>query len=420
MEVHLAPDRFPLAICPFNLNVLRRDASGRRKVVRRLPENVMGTELKRFDLQPYLRREPVTLALLTGLAIILFAAVTGLSSLYHRQQESLATRWSTRGSDDLKTKRYQAAVLDYRTALLYARDNYTYQLNLAEALMGEHRTDEAYAYLVILWDRQPENGLVNLELARIEAARGHTDSALRYYHDAIYAIWPRHQEGESRKARLELIGFLLGINDKTQADSELIALAANLGDQPSDHARAGRLFLQAQDYPRALEQFRMALERNRHDVAALAGAGNAAFEMGQYLVAERYLRRAVAAGDKTSEAKLKMAELVLNMDPFRTQFKAAERRRIIMDDFSAAGARLQACSAPGPFSVPAAELISLTQSWTKLQPQINMRNLSRNPDLGNSAMSLVFNIERETSGMCGGMTNTDNALLLIANLHEGL
>lgn len=380
----------------------------------------MTTALKRFDLQPYLKREPVTLALLTGLAIILFAVVTGISSLYHQQQESLANRWSTRGTDDLNAKRYESAVVDYRTALLYARDNYTYQLNLAEALVGEHRTDEAYAYLINLWDRQPENGLVNLELARIEAARGRTDRALRYYHDAIYAIWPENQEAESRNARLELISLLLRIDDKAQADSELIALAANLGDHPSDHTQAGRLFLQAQDTQRALEQFRMALEGNRHDVAAMAGAGNAAFKMGQYLVAERYLRRAVGARDKKSESKLKLAELVLNMDPFRTQFKAAERRRIIVDAFSAAGARLQACSVPGPFSVPATELIALTQSWTKLDPQINERDLRQNPDLGNSAMSLVFDIERETSGMCGGMTDTDNALLLIANLHEGL
>jgi tetratricopeptide (TPR) repeat protein len=380
----------------------------------------MTTGLKRFDLQPYLRREPVTLALLTGLAIILFAVVTGLSSLYHRQQESLADRWALRGVDDLKSKRYGEAVVAYRTALLYARDEYTYQLNLAEALVGEHRADEAYAYLINLWDRQPENGMVNLELARIQAARGHTDSALRYYHDAIYAIWPANQEMESRNARLELIRLMLQTNDKAQADSELIALAANLGEKPADHTQAGELFLQAQDYQRALEQFRLALEGNHHEVAAMAGAGDAAFQLAQYRVAEQYFRRAAGAGDKSAKAQLKLAELVLNMDPFRTQLRAAERRRIIMDAFTAAGVRLEACSKPGPFTVPASELAALTQSWTALKPQINERDLSRNPDLGNSAMSLVFNVEHETSGMCGGMTDTDNALLLIANLHQGL
>lgn len=380
----------------------------------------MSTEAKRFELQPYLGREPVTLALLSGLAVVLFAAVTGLSSLYHRQQESLANRWAVRGSGDLKATRYDAAVVDYRTALLYSRDNYDYELALAAALVGERRTDEAYAYLINLWERQPENGEVNLELARIDAARGHTSDALRYYHNAIYAIWPDDQEEQSRNARLELIHLLLQISDQAQADSELIALTANLEDNPAQHEQAGELFLQAQDNQRALEQFRLALAGNRHNVAALAGAGEAAFQLGQYRVAGEYLRRAAAGGNQKSKSRLQLAELVLNMDPFRSQLKAAQRRGIIMGDFAAAGARLTACSAPGPFSVPADELVSLTQSWTALKPQINDRDLRRDPDLGNGAMSLVFNIERETSGMCGGMTDTDNALLLIANLHEGL
>ena len=380
----------------------------------------MTTEQRRFDLQPYLRREPVTLALLTGLAILLFAVVTGLSSLYHRQQERLADRWAERGAGDLKASRYGEAVVAYRTALQYARGDYTYQLNLAEALVGEQRADEAYAYLINLWDRQPENGLVNLELARIEAARGRTDSALRYYHNAIYAIWPVNQDAQSRNARLELIHFLLKINDKSQTDAELIALAANPGEKPTDHIVAGQLFLQAQDDQRALEQFRLALEGDRHNVAAVAGAGEAAFQLGEYRTAEQYLRRAVAAGDKSAAPQLKLAQLALNMDPFRTQLRAAERRRIVMDAFTAGGVRLQACSEPGPFTVPADELNALMQSWNQLKPQINEQNLRRNPDLEDNAMSLVFNIERQTSGMCGGMTDTDNALLLIANLHQGL
>lgn len=373
-----------------------------------------------LELQPYLRREPVTLALLTGLAIIAFSAVAGLSRLYFKQQDSLANRWSTRGMEDLKATRFGSAVVDFRTALLYARDNYTYQLNLAEALLGEHRADEAYAYLINLWTRQPENGLVNLELARIEAARGRSESALRYYHDAIYAVWPDNQEAASQNARLELIHYLLRTGDIAQADSELIALAANLGANAGEHTRAGQLFLRAEDDQRALDQFRLALGHNHRNVGALAGAGNAAFQLRQYTVAARYLRQAVAAGDKSSEPQLKVAELVLSMDPFRTQFNAAQRRRIAVSAFAAAGDRLKACGAPGPFSLPAGELTSLTQSWSDLKPHVNDRDLRQDPDQVNTAMSLVFKIERETSGMCGTSSDTDDALLLIANLHEGL
>src|SRR5437763_5480792 len=100
----------------------------------------------RFDFRPYLTREPLILAALTALAVVFFVAVGGLSHLYHAQQQSLGERWFNRGAVDLKAQRFGDAAVEFRAALLYSRDNYSYQLNLAEALLGEKRTDEAYAY----------------------------------------------------------------------------------------------------------------------------------------------------------------------------------------------------------------------------------------------------------------------------------
>ena len=180
---------------------------------------------KEPGLRYYLKREPLILAVLSALAVLAFLGVSGLSRIYHAQQAALGNRWSARGEADLKARRYQLAVNEFRTALLYSRDNYPYQLDLAEALIGLKRTNEAYAYLVNLWEREPENGLVNLELARIAVQRADTEKALRYYHNAIYAIWPGDQEVQRRNARLELIEYLLSINGKTQAQAELIALA---------------------------------------------------------------------------------------------------------------------------------------------------------------------------------------------------
>ena len=80
---------------------------------------------------------------------------------------------------------------ELRTALLYSRDNYSYQLNLAEALLGEGRRDEASAYLVNLWEREPENGQVNLELAYIAAQkrRERTGSSLLSQCDLRHLAW---------------------------------------------------------------------------------------------------------------------------------------------------------------------------------------------------------------------------------------
>jgi tetratricopeptide (TPR) repeat protein len=394
----------------------------------------MTKEPNRLDLALYLSREPVTLAVLTGLAIVVLLAVTGLSHLYYAQQESLAERWSARGVDDLNAHRFQVAINEFRTALLYDRDNAAYQLSLAQALLGVKRTDEAYAYLINLWDRQPENGVVNLELARIAVQKAETERALRFYHNSIYATWPGNQESERQKARLELIDYLLQINARTQAESELIALEANVGEDADQQARLGGLFLRVQDYGRALAAFRASLSLKRENPAASAGAGVAAFQLGLYPAAERYLQAAVEAspGDTASSALLKTIESVLKMDPFRSRISDAERNRIVVNAFNAAGDRLKSCEAHGAAAAPPAKTPpagpspgasnaawqNLSQQWERLKPQITERSLRQNPDLVNTAMNLAFQIERQASGSCGPAADADKALMLIANLHE--
>jgi|HubBroStandDraft_6_1064221.scaffolds.fasta_scaffold51449_4 tetratricopeptide (TPR) repeat protein len=367
--------------------------------------------------QSSLGRKPARLALLLILAIVFFVAVSGLSRVYHAQQEALGNRWFTRGIADLKGQRFERAVSEFRTALLYSRDNYAYQLDLAEALIGLKRTNEAEAYLVNLWDREPENGLVNLELARIAAQKHDTEQSLRYYHNAIYAIWPSDQEAERQNVRLELIEYLFSINDKTQAQSELIALAANLGDDPSQHARAGDLFLRAQDYDHALAEYHLSLKVDRQEPAVLAAAGRAAFELGRYELAHRYLQDAVTAdpSDAQSAARLKTTALVLQMDPFRRPISVAERHQLVIQAFAVAGQRLLDCSTHDG----AASLRDLSEKWSTMKGQVNEWGLQRNPDLVETSMDLVFSIERQTSATCGAPTGEDLALLLIAKMHEG-
>ena len=375
------------------------------------------------NFRRYLRHEPVVLALLSALAVIFFVAVTALSHLYQAQQEFLGNRWFMRGTTDLKQLHFDAAVTEFRSALLYSRDSYAYQLNLAEALIGLKRTGEAYAYFINLWDREPENGLVNLELARIAAQKSETEQALRYYHNAIYATWPGDQQVQRRETRLELIGYLLNISARAHAQAELIALAANLEDDPSQQARVGDLFVQTQDYEHALAEYRLSLKAQPHDPAALAGAGLAAFQLGRYNLAERYLQAAVTANpnDALSAARLKTAARIMQMDPFQRQISVAQRDRIVREAFAAAGQRLESCSAAGAAKGPATTPVAqpaLSEDWAKMKPQITEPGLRRDPDLVNTAMELVFSIERQTSNACGAASETDAALLLIAKLHE--
>jgi tetratricopeptide (TPR) repeat protein len=362
------------------------------------------------------------LVLLSVLAVIFFLAVTGLSRGYRSQRASLGGRWFSRGVADLNAKHYDAAVTEFRAALLYSRDEYSYQLNLAEALIGLGHTGEAFAYLVNLWDREPDNGLVNLQLARILGQRGQIDQAVRYYHNAVYAAWPPGQEGKRRETRLELIELLLRAKRQGDAQAELMALAANDGDEASLQLQIGDLFIGAGDYERALEAYRTILKNDDRNAAALAGAGNAAFQLERYALAQQYLESAarVNPNDTENAQRLQMTEMVLRMDPFRPQISTADRNKNFVDAFAIAGQRLKTCPLPSRDTFGATgSAPSLIDEWSNLKPRITEAGLRKKPDLAQSAMDLVSRIERQTSNVCGPPTGPDLALLLIAKLHEG-
>jgi len=377
-------------------------------------------EGKKSALAQYLMMEPVLLAALFVGAAVAFAAVGGLSRLYHSQQDSLGARWYGRGAADLTAKKYDAAAMEFRTALRYARDNYFYQLGLAEALVGLKRVDEAQAYLVNLWDREPENGQVNLELARIAAQKGESEHALRYYHNAVNAAWPASEESARRAARVELIDYLLQIEANAQAQAELIALDANLGDDPAESSRVGDLFMRAHDYDHALGAYRSSLKKDRGDHTALAGAGRAAFELGEFPEAVRYLQAAVRsdANDAQSAATLRTAELAVQLDPFQRQLKAAQRNQIVARDFATAGERLKACGMMAGAAGPVASQPTVGDRWQSMKTRVTERGLTRDPDLADEAMDVVFDVERQAAA-CGSPQGADEALLLIAKAREG-
>ncbi len=370
----------------------------------------------------YLRREPASLALLFGLLIIVFTVVTALSRIYFAQQQSLAIRWSGRGTANLQAHNYQPAVDELRAALRYARDNQTYQLSLAEALIGLDRTSEAEAYLVNLWAEQPENGRVNLDLARVAVKESQTTRALRYYHNAIYANWPGdNQEEQIRDARIELIEYLLRIKSTAQAQSELISLQVYLGDDTAYQKLLGDLFTQTGDYEHALSAYKLSLSAKPHNAQVLASAGNAAFQLGRYELAAHYLRETVSlnASDTKSRNQLQMTDLVLRMDPFRSQIPAAERDKAVVKAFQIAGDRLTGCPVAASYSSSNDPKKDLAQEWSDLKRKVTPSGLRRDPDLVNTTMGTVFAIERQANIWCGSPANTDKALLLIAKLHEG-
>src|SRR6185312_1164698 len=152
----------------------------------------------------------------------------------------------------------------------------------------------AQAYLRALWEEQPGDATVNLQLARLATRSGDVADAERYYNGAIYGVWESNPIENRRDTRLELIRYLLAHDRFQQAQIQLIAVAATEPQDPELLVRLGQMFLQAGDAGHALQEYRLAVKAQPRNAAALSGAGQAAFQQADYAASRRYFQRAAA------------------------------------------------------------------------------------------------------------------------------
>ena len=368
-----------------------------------------------------LRRD--TFLLIVFVLLLLMFVITGFTvRIYHDVEKGYAQEWYTRGEEDLRAGRAEAALADFRTTLAYSHDNGQYQLRLAQALMAPGNSagagSEARIYLLSLLEREPGNATVDLELARL-AARDHAVSdAQRFYHGAIYGEWNDDPMVRRRAARLELVEFLLEAGHPDSARAELIALAADLPPDPFLQTKVGTLLLQVKGYDDALKLFRQALLEDPNLPFALAGSGECHFQNGDYAQAERYLARAVQQAPQLTQAAamLASAQAVLDLDPFNRHLGNRERARRAVTDFDSALTRLQNCAAQKAIDLKRAggdPLQTLSAEAAGLQPRAQPQYLSRDSELFSQVMDVVFGIEQATAHTCGEPQGVDRALWLL-------
>jgi tetratricopeptide (TPR) repeat protein len=376
------------------------------------------------DKTPIARRTPVVLAALTAIAVVAFILVSRLVTRYRANERQVAWHVFEQGQRSFRSGNPARAIDDFRTALFYDPDNSRYQLELARALRDSGKPgslDEAASYLTALWQGKPEDGVINLALARLAVRRDSLPDALRYYHNAIYGAWDSDPDSNRRSARFELIHFLMQRKAYAQAESELINISQSMPPDPALHLQVAGLYAAIADYDRAISAYNQVLKLDPQNAAALAGAGNTAFQLGRYRTAQEYLTRAVEADptDSQSHHSLETANLVLTADPFRRRITDAERDRRLLAAFDAAGKRLQACALSNhvdlrnPIS-PANPLQTLQSSWDALNPRLRNLRSSLDTDLPDNIMDLVAQIERQASQQCGPPAGLDLALLLIS------
>lgn len=384
-----------------------------------------------MQLNPILRRPPIVISIMLAVAVVGFLGVTRLVHRFGEQEKALGRRLYRQGQAEIVAGHPDRSVEAFRAALSYDRDNFEYQLSLARALRDTGRIEEAKAYLTSLWERMPQSGAVNLALGRLEAREGSIDDAIHYYHNATYGEWPSDAETNRLDAQFELIDFLVRARAFSQAQAELIMAEASL---PRDHVlrlREAQMFALAQDYEHALSEYRAILVRDRNNAVALAGAGDAAFHLGRYRTAETFLHETLKAKsqDATALEELHISGLIVQSDPFSGRISTAERNRRLQQAFAQAGESLDNCaSAKGidlktsdsSSSPTSDDLPSLKAKWLQMKPKIERLNREEGGDLFDAAMELVLHIEQQSAKNCGPASDTDKALLLLAQGRSGV
>jgi tetratricopeptide (TPR) repeat protein len=349
------------------------------------------------------------LVLWLALAAIPAFSLTALVTDAHRSEyRTHAQEWQARGEAALERGEFAEAAEAFRSALRFAREDRTLRLRLAEALAGADRRPEARAYLLGVWQEQPGNASVNLELARLAAAGGQTDDAVRYYQNAIQGAWEEGAEQRRRETRIELAAYLTARGDARRAEAELMTLAANLPADGPLWRRVGVMFHDVGSYRRALEMYDTALKNDPRDVEALRRAGQASLALGDHAAVVRYLQR-VPANAASPEVVLALgtSRQYLAMDPYRRGLSARERATRTRRALERAVARARACpEAPGV---------------GELQPRLaaalrteTVAALARNAERLDAAIALAFETMRTTREGCGPLTALDHALLLLA------
>jgi tetratricopeptide (TPR) repeat protein len=358
----------------------------------------------------FVHREIVLLSLLAGVAVVAFLVTRAIAADDERLRHQQAAAWFEVAQQRLRTGRIDDALVGLRRAVVKDRENRPYRLALTRALVASGRDEEARRMLLDLRDAQPEDPDTNLQLARLEARRDDGDAARRYYEYALAALWRPDQAARRRLLRLELIDLLLQRDERARALAELLVLAANLPEDAAAYVPVGRRFLDAGDPRRALDHFVLALRAEPGNRDALAGAGDSAFALGDYLRALRYLGALPATDERMADLR-EVARLVLAGDPLAPRLRAAERRRRLIAAFQQATSRLEMCLAMATAGA-APRLESLRDESRVLATALNRRGTPR--DVIDDGVDLVYRIERAAEQGCAVPAEPlDRALLVI-------
>lgn len=357
----------------------------------------------------------MALVILCTLAAVGFVVTRAAAGANRARRLRDAAAWYEAGERHLAEGRTELAITALRRATAISRDNRSYRLALSASLAADRQDDAARQVLLVVRESSPEDPEVNVRLARLAARHDDLTGAVRYYENAVYGSWGGDQGEARRQVRIELIRYLLAQQQRGRALSELLLLSGNLPDDVKSQTEAGQLFVEAGDARRGLERFRQALRIDPRNVAALAGAGEAAFEAGDYRNAQLYLRAVEPASSRVLELRA-VVDLVLTLDPLQPRLSLRQRHDRVVAGLRRALEVLDACANKQPADSGAFK--SLYTQATALEPELALDRVRRTPESIDAGVDVVYRIEQRTAETCGPGSAFDRALLLIGRRHE--
>jgi tetratricopeptide (TPR) repeat protein len=363
----------------------------------------------------FVHREIVVLVVLSAMVVAGFLLTRAAAGANRRLRLGDAVAWYNIGQGHLAGGQTEAAIRSLRRAAAIDRDNRNYRLALAAAFAADRQDEPAKQVLLAVRESTPEDPEVNAQLARLEARHDDATGAVQHYQNALYGSWRIDQGDARRQVRVELIRYLLVHDEHARALSELLVLEANLPHDARLQTEAGQLFLDAGEPRRGLERFRQVLRSDSKNESALTGAGEAAFEIGDYTSAQRFLRAVTSPSSRVLMLRA-ITDLVLTNDPLRPGLSLRQRQERVMSGFRHALEALDDCVVKQPASDSAFE--SLRAEASALAPELEAGKLRRKPESIKTALNLIYRIEQQTVDVCGQEAPLDRALLLIVRRHE--
>lgn len=361
------------------------------------------------------QRQTTRLAVLIGITIAAFGVTRWMAGVVRDLHRGDAAQWQVLGQERLAAGDTAGAITALRHAAAMDGEDRRAQLELASAYRAAGEYDAGRAVLRELRDRYPDDAEVSLRLATLEAQTGQIEEAIRHYQATLLALWGPEQLERRRQLRGQYIAFLLERDQAARALSETLLLAGEITDDVASHLHVGELFLRAGDPDRALVQFEAALELEPRHQAALARAGDAAFQAGSFRLAQRYLAR---AGDDARTRELRpLVETIVALDPLLPGLSTAERHRRVLTAAARLSGELEACrkercDAGDP---QCAALEGLVKELDATRGSLRRRRAS--DESVDAGLSTVTAISARVSATCGAGGTVTRALDLIAAHH---